>query len=188
MISRRNLQCAAEIKAIAEQICHDKADVQFWEQTIIFAENEYMLRRVQAEKIAIFERLRNPKLQPLNRGDNSLDLAKERLQESKQAHAELAKLRPEIIEKGYLHDYFKEATPQTNSRSRPPGTSQPWFAGDPLQSSPRGERDELAAYLLAMPDIARLDRYEQQARSRRKRALRRLIDAANANAGGLSNA
>jgi hypothetical protein len=171
-------------------ICTNKTNPLRLEQSIIFAESEYLLRCIQRERIAIIERLSNASLQPLVRGDIGPALAEARLEQSKLAFEELVKLRPSVAEKGLLDAYFgdesanpsvgqerpDQAAPSDASRlSDASGRNRADAATDPLITTRPGERTEAEALLLALPDLARLDRYERRAWSRRKRALRKMM-------------
>jgi hypothetical protein len=180
-ISYRNSRCAKEIEEIVDRICGNRKDPFFRDQVIVFAESEYLLRCISTERIAVIERLRDRTRQPLVRGDNSMALAKARLKRFELAYAELVKLRPSVAEKGLYDGYFGDETAAPSGAPKPnpaqilgAGVNQALTESDPLVDVTADERTELEAFILAMPDLARLERYERRAWSRRKRALREI--------------
>lgn len=179
-LGRGNPVYEDEILAIAKRICGASENPLLFEQAVIIAECELLLRHVMEERIAVIERLRDPRLGPLAEGDNSLTLAKARLQESELAYAELVKLYPEIPEKGLIQFHIdlgtilgKQLEEKGASGGAPATMDQSIFGGFK-------ERDEFDAMRIATPDLARLTRYERKAWLRRKRAIRQFVEIAAA--------
>ena len=83
---------------IARLICGEDPNPLLFEQAVVIAECEYLLRCVAQERIAVIERLRDPGITPLAQGNNSLALAEERFREGERAYAELVKLYPQVAE------------------------------------------------------------------------------------------
>ena len=77
-ISRHNPALWPEIERIAKAICNAHGNQLMFEQAIVVAESEIVLRSVSLEKIALIERLRDSKAKPLSRKDDSLARAKAR--------------------------------------------------------------------------------------------------------------
>jgi hypothetical protein len=133
--------------------------------------NEFVLRCVSAERIALIERRRVPRIQPIVQGDNSLALAEARFEQGKRTYANLVKLYPQA-EKSLtefqmkIHEFVKEEPTEAGTES----------TGGPHPKATVGERDEYEVLRLAMPDLARLARYERRAWSKRKKALRRFVE------------
>jgi hypothetical protein len=162
--TRHNPALFPEIERMAKAICNGDTNPLLFEQGLVIAENEIMLRCVRVERVAVIERLRDVTAKPLSKRDNSLARAKARFREAKLKY------------KGLVQAKAKNAAinnvPERNS---PPeqqsGAAQPMARQKPIKS-----RDEFDAMRLAMPDLDRLARYERRAWSRRKRAIRDFLE------------
>ena len=159
---KRNAILLEEIKQIANLICQGEQNPQLFEQALVIAENEQLLRFARAERIAVIERLRDEKMVPLAKGDNRLALVKARFREASVAYPELVKVRALVEE--------------TFNVGRDPEFEE---LEEPFRSAwhpqPPKERDEYEAMQEAMRDLGRVFRYERRAWSRRKRAIREYI-------------
>ena len=71
-ISRNNPEFFPETEAVARAICNGATDPLLFEQALIIAENGFVLRCVQAERIAAIERHRDATATPLATGDLGL--------------------------------------------------------------------------------------------------------------------
>jgi Xaa-Pro aminopeptidase len=156
----------AEVERIAKAICNGDTNPLLFEQALVIAENEMVLRCVRVEAIALIERLRDITAKPLSKRDNSLTRAKARLGQAKLRYRQLVQAKAKKIatttgnEKNSLQEQESEAA-----------QSQPIRMQRPIKS-----RDEFDALRLAMPDLDRLGRYERRAWSRQKRAFREFIE------------
>ena len=155
----------AEVERIAKAICNGDTNPLLFEQALVIAENEMVLRCVRVEAIALIERLRDITVNPLSR-DNSLTRAKVRFRRGKLRYKQLVQAKAKTIatttgnEKNSLQEQESEAA-----------QSQPTRMQKPIKS-----RDEFDALRLAMPDLDRLARFERRAWSRQKRAFREFIE------------
>ena len=151
---------------MAEAICNGDTNPLVFEQAVIIAENEVILRSVRAEGIALIERLRDISAKPLSRKHNTILRAKMRFRTAKLQYKLLVQAR---TEKAALNN-GKERDATANQEKD----------GAQLQLAkkhkPIKSRDEFDAMRQAMPDLDRLARYERRAWSRRKRAVRDFLD------------
>lgn len=179
---------SAEIAQMAKAICGDENDPCLLEAALNFAECELLLQCIRAQAVALIERLRDSKAVPLAEGDNRIALVKARINQSRLAWAELQRMKVKFAAPA-------GGTPSnsTQEQSREPHIDPdlrdqihwelkvlPELERLPRQdqdSTPPEERDEVDAICEALPDLERLARYERRAWSRRKRALRELIEA-----------
>jgi hypothetical protein len=155
---RRNSAFVPEIDRIARALCNGDENPLMFEQAVIIAENQVILRCVRAERIAVIERLRDGSVTPL-RHDTSIRRAEARFR--------LAKLEYErrVQAKSGVSD------PKAVGKSK----SKPLNAAAKPAREPQA-RDEFGAMWCATPDLIRLERYERRAWSRRKRATNRFIE------------
>jgi hypothetical protein len=185
---------AAEIERFARAICGDDKDPTLMGPAVVIAENEYVLRAIRAQKIAVIERLRESTAIAFSKGDNSFTVAKARYLEMWLLHRELTGLVPKLLAK------YKDQLPS----STPGQTGPDWmddegsivpFCLKALLEEPewtiedeetvlklaetwvaQEERDEYEAIEEAMSDLVRLARYERRAWSQHKRAIREFMD------------
>jgi hypothetical protein len=163
-ITRHNPKLFPDIERMAKAICNGDTNPLLFEQALVIAENELVLRAVGAERIAAIERMRDSTAQPLTRKNNSLARAKARFLAAQLQYAELvaAKAKTVAIPVGQAQE----------SQRGPHGkAAQPLVRDKPIKW-----RDEYEAMRQAMPDLDRLVRYERRAWSRRKRALRDFVE------------
>jgi hypothetical protein len=162
-VTQRNSVRFAETERIAMAICSGESDPLLFEQALVIAESEVLLRSVRAERVAMIERLHDGTAIALAKGDNSMALAKARLDQGMLAFDELDRIR---IRLGLTNDGLPIWTPELEDRPLEPG----W------RPAPPKIRDEVDAFFEALPDLERLDRYERRAWSRRKRAIRNFME------------
>ena len=157
---------------MAKAICNGDTNPLLFEQALVIAENELVLRAVGAERIAAIERMRDSTAQPLTRKNNSLARAKARFRAAQLQYAELvaAKAKTVAIPIGQAQD--SQRGPHSNA-------AQPLVRDKPIKW-----RDEYEAMRQAMPDLDRLVRYERRAWSRRKRALRDFVEIKSSSKSG----
>jgi hypothetical protein len=159
-----------EIDRMANAICDGDTNPLLFEQALVIAENEIVLRCVCAERIAVIERLRDIAAQPLTRRDNSLARAKARFRLVKIKYKRLVQAKAQKVainnRQAINNGQQREATRQQESAAAQPAGMQ----------KPIRTRDEFDAMRHAVPDLDRLVRYERRAWSRRKRAIRNFIE------------
>jgi hypothetical protein len=188
---------SGEIEELADAICAGKQDPLLREQAAIIAETALLLQAVQAQKVALIERLRDREAVALASGDNSFIRARARHLQSELASEHLSALCAGVLERNkdrlppavmddaiqpngcldgdlvppqiILLDEFAAAEESMLEayKTRSHRLDQ---AGKLLK-----ERNERQAVLEALPDLVRLDRYERRAWSRQKRAIRDYI-------------
>ena len=90
---------SAEIEQLASAICGQDGNGALHEQARVIAANEFAFRAINAQKIAVVERLRDQTAIALAKGDNSLNLAKGRFMQAWLAHREIEALVPKVREK-----------------------------------------------------------------------------------------
>ena len=114
----------AEVERIAKAICNGDTNPLLFEQALVIAENEMVLRCVRVEAIALIERLRDITAKPLSKRDNSLTRAKARLGQGKLRYRQLVQAKAKKIatttgnEKNSLQEQESEAA-QSHTYSRP---------------------------------------------------------------------
>jgi hypothetical protein len=89
-IGRHNPECLPEIEQSAKAICNGDSDPLLFEQALIIAENDFILRCVRTERIAAIERMRDPNAVPFTRPREALARARARFREAKLAYRQLA--------------------------------------------------------------------------------------------------
>ncbi len=153
----------AEITKMAKAICGDDTDPLLFDQAVVIAECELLLRKVRLQKIAAIERLRDPWLHPIFRGDRRIAMATLRMKKHEIAYAEFCWLGTKLRKQGeeVLTLLF---TPEEVDLDKPV-----------VRYKPAIERDEHEAIRVAVPDLNKLIRYERRALSRRKNALYKFI-------------
>ena len=156
---RANPSACAEIEQMAKAICAGDHHPLLFEQALIIAESDFVLRCVRAQRIAVIERVREVTAIALARGDNRLALAKARVRQMKLAAAELKQIRARLANPGL------KLPSTTQGGPNPPAQCA-------AHEAPPEERDEVDALREAIPDLRRLERYERRAWSRRKHAIR----------------
>jgi hypothetical protein len=154
-----------QIEPMANAICGGDSNPLLFEQALVIAETELILRCVRTERVAAIERLRDGTAIALAKGNNSLAVGKARSLEGRLAYAELVRFNPE-----FLIRLFGGIVPPKSKRKKPNEPPEP-----PWNPTPPVERDEHDALREAMPDLNRLLRYERRAWSRRKRATREFM-------------
>lgn len=152
LISRHNPAHATEIEQMAKAICSGHADPALFEQALIIAECDLLLRFVKREKIALIEQFRNPFV-------TRRDLIGARLlgRQMDAAYPEYSYVQEKVIASG-----------ESDFRHLIPLKLKP---GEIPRYVPPPERNEFEAVKHAMPDLQRLRRYERRALSKLKRAL-----------------
>jgi hypothetical protein len=168
-ISRHNPECLPEIERIANALCKGDTDPLLFEQALIFAENDYILRCVRSEGLAAIERMRDPTATPFTKPREALARAQARFRQAKRAYEQL------------LAAKTKNAATNSKDRHPAPSPTNNMVTSNDLsepvrEPKPLAMRDEFDAMRLALPDLRRLERYERRAWSRRKRAIRDFIE------------
>jgi hypothetical protein len=88
-IGRHNPECLPEIEQRAKAICNGDSDPLLFEQAMIIAENDFILRCVRTDRIAAIERMRDPNAVPFTKPGKALAQARARFRKAKLAHQQL---------------------------------------------------------------------------------------------------
>jgi hypothetical protein len=146
-----------QLKQMVAALCGKDPDPRLREAAILIAENEFWLCAVKAEKVATIERLRDPM-------EHSFS-PKTRLER------DLARFREYDLE-DQLFEMTRKIYEEAIANGRDPeSVPLPRALQAALQPEEKTERDVLDALRAGLWDLKRLLRYEQQAWSRRKKAL-----------------
>ena len=177
----------SHIDHFARTLCGDDHDPLLFEQALTIAENQVLLRLIEAQQLAVVERLWDPTETALVKGDNRTRLMRARVRKKQLAVELLVPLREALLEKYknvlgenrlpsycfipcHLEAYLEEKASDLESEAlkRPDLRFDSEFCMKP--------RDDLAAMQDAARDLMRLERYQRQAWSRLKKAIRRFIN------------
>jgi hypothetical protein len=154
-ISRNNPECLPEIERTANALCDGDTDPLLFEQALIFAENDYILRCVHSEGLAAIERMRDPTATPFTKPGEALARAKARFGQAKRAYEQLLAAK---TNNGATNSKDRHPVPTpTNNMVTSNGSSDPIWEPKLLAT-----RDEFDAMRLALPDLKRLERYERR--------------------------
>jgi len=145
---------AEQIEEVVGAICGGDPDPLLREQAVMIAENRLWRSLVRAQKMALIERLRNPKALPLSPAE-------------RKARAKLQR---------YVRDWIakRRAAGHTRKHELPPREldGAPPVPAAKRKKSKRTEQDDHDALRGALNDLMRLLRYERSAWSRQKKAVR----------------
>ena len=191
-IVNRQATPSAEIERLALAICGQEGHGALLEQARVIAANEFAFRAINAQKIAVVERLRDHTAIALAKGDNSLELGKARFMQAWLAHREIEALVPKVREK--YKDQIRRPAKSRNEFEEELETGmipiglKALLSEEPVSAEAKRhavevarklitqERDEYEALEEAGTDLVRLDRYERRAWSRQKRAIRSFMN------------
>jgi hypothetical protein len=184
---------SSEIERFALAICDQDRDGALLEQARVIAANEFAFRAINAQKIAVVERLRDHTAIALAKGDNSLVLGKARFMQAWLAHREIEALVPKVREK--YKDQIRRPAKSTNEFAEEletgmiPISIKALLSEEPVSVEAKHhavdvarklvnaqERDEYEALEEGVADLVRVDRYERRAWSRQKRAIRSFMN------------
>jgi hypothetical protein len=210
-LTHREAVPSADIEQFGRALCGSDRDPAMFAQAVKIAENRTMLEAIRKQQVAAVERLRERTAVAFARKDNSLEVAKLCSFESQRADQEIRARLPEVFAKykdkiavmmerdvpasansyeeimGWLTDgIFSEADirsfifEELVSETKPIDNQVLEAARKQIEA---GQRDEYEALRAAIRDLVRLDRYENRAWSRQKRAIREFIRMNTANRG-----
>jgi hypothetical protein len=180
-ITRKDPEIFAEIEPVARAICNGAVNPLLFEQALIIAENDFVLRCAQTEWIAAIERQRDRTATPLATGDLGFARAKARI--------ERAKLIYQMLVEGAnasSNNAARNNAARTNAAStdeahvRSNGERERAVAEQGGRVTPPLEREEFDAMRAAMADLERLERYRRRAWSRQRRAFQRFMEIQSA--------
>lgn len=187
-----------EVKNFAIALCGDDNDPLLFDKALAIAQEEFVLRAIAEQRLAVVERVRDPSVIALAKGDNSLKMARARFKEAQRDYDKLEALSDGLLEK------YKDELPPPFVVDLPvevfggPISEYPPFhllgfladrheeqaanAQDQTDATldqvdeEISERDEGEALEEAAVDLVRLDRYECRARARQDSAIREFIN------------
>lgn len=189
-IKYREPVALADLERFARALCGGDVDEALFEQALAIAREDYVLRAITEQQLAVIERLHDPLAPTLGKRNNRLKLGEARLQKSREAYDELVALRDRLMEKykGELPAAPAEADADPLVRLHlrivlmdkeeaivARGEDPTMTLGCHPEERPeqRSESDVLEASASA---LIRLDRYERRAQARRNRAIRVFIN------------
>lgn len=145
-----------ELERFAKALCGDDNDPLLFDEALIIAGNDLVLRSICAQRVAVIERLRDKSSVALAKGDNSIALVK----------ALQRKFGP-AFDAQYAALDERLSKPQTK-----PKEYLEWPIDIDAATKMFKERDECEAMEEAAADLTRLERYHRRTWSRQKRAIR----------------
>jgi hypothetical protein len=176
---------SAQIERIARAIAGKGAPSLLYEHALMIAESQVMVLRVRAARGAVVERARERareivsaprRLIPGFPTDHEWaqafdDIACGRLGKASKFFIRGAEAVREFTAKAMAADQNKE------NKTEQAGADQRYreLVTKSADPSPTTASDEAEVFLRALPELTRLDRYEQRALSRRARAIRRFV-------------
>jgi hypothetical protein len=178
----------AQIERIARAIAGEDAPSLLYEQAVMIAESQVMLLRVRAARVAVVERAREREMVPAPRRlipdfptDHEWaqaldDIACGRPREASKFFIRGAKAVREFSAKVMASNEDNEDKTEhagADQRRRELQDKDNLLQPTSPDPSPTTAPDEAAVFLRALPELIRLNRYEQRALSRRARAIRR---------------
>jgi hypothetical protein len=182
-----------EIERFAMALCQNNEDAALLAQARTVAANEMVLRAIEAQKMAVVERLRDRTAIALAKGDNSFIVAKACFLKARVASKEIQERVP-----GLLAKYQGQLLPPSQDVDSAPPAFGYYDDMVPIrlkalveetdsieviqralalarQHIEAQERDDYEALEQAAPDLLRLERYERRAWSKQKKAIYALV-------------
>ena len=179
---------SAQIERVARAIAGEGAPSLLYEHALKIAESQVMLLRVRAARVAVVERAREMvaaprRLIPGFPTDHEWaqafdDIACGRLRKASKFFIRGAEAVREFTAKTMAADQNKENKTEqagADQRNRELVTKDNLLQPTSADPSPTTAPDKAEVFLRALPELIRLDRYEQRALSRRARAIRRFV-------------
>jgi hypothetical protein len=159
-ISYRNPAFAPEIEERAKALCEGETNPDLFHHALRVAEYDLILRQVRRERVALIERCRDGTVVAHSERNNGLALAKRRWLITELAFAELKRMGATFDGDVIIPEHFFKEEDDDEPRVYAPLVP------------PIRDRTHVEAFLEAMPDLKKLDRYERRALSARNRAMR----------------
>ena len=174
-ITRKDPEIFAEIEPVARAICNGAVNPLLFEQALIIAENDFVLRCAQTEWIAAIERLRDRTATPLATGDLGFARAKARIERAKLIYQMLANKDAASNNAARNNAARTSAASTDEAHVRSNRERERAVAEQGGRVTPPLEREEFDAMRAAMADLGRLERYRRRAWSRQRRAFQRFM-------------
>jgi hypothetical protein len=161
---KHDLLLLQQTRQMALAICGNESDNELlFEQALLIAEYDRVLRRIKAQRVTIIERLRDPLTMPITKDDikRRLKIVKLIGKQRDLAYSEFSQLQTKLVKQGQ-----KVVCVMRGRRTK---ANKNW------KYEPLKDRDEFNSMREAIGDLERLRRYEKRAWSRRNRAIREFI-------------
>ncbi len=176
-ITRKDPEIFAEIEPVAKAICNGAVNPLLFEQALIIAENDFVLRCAQTEWIAAIERQRDRTATPLATGDLGFARAKARIERAKLIYQMLVEGANASSNNAARNNAARTSAASTDeAHVRSNGERERAVAEQGGRVTPPLEREEFDAMRAAMADLERLERYRRRAWSRQRRAFQRFME------------
>jgi len=187
-ITRKDPEIFAEIEPVARAICNGAVNPLLFEQALIIAENDFVLRCAQTEWIAAIERQRDRTATPLATGDLGFARAKARIEGAKLIYQMLVESanKDAASNNAARNNAARNNAARTSAAStdeahvRSNGERERAVAERGGRVTSPLEREEFDAMRAAMADLERLERYRRRAWSRQRRAFQRFMEIQSA--------
>jgi hypothetical protein len=176
---------SAEVERMAKAICDDHATPALYEQAVIIAESDILLRKLRAAGVLAIQRhsIARPKLdlanQPSDLAIEGWILAIEALEPGRsQAETECLGHTARDILAAVARTNANAGTNDSAQSDNEPLSPMPMINLDIVAQRASEDqrtaqtRNEVDAFQRALPELVSLDRYERRALSRRNRAIR----------------
>jgi hypothetical protein len=162
--TNRDPAMLAEVEKMVDAICQGDHDGQLREQARFIAENRLWLSAVRTQKVAVLERLRDPRAYPLAPG--------RRLARAKARRRLQVRALPHLLVIEGLIEKTMAAGLDPDSEPLPPALKTAWRPPAAPAAFQDGERDGYEIMREGLCDLLPLLRYEKRAWSRLKKAVR----------------
>jgi len=180
-ITRKDPEIFAEIEPVARAICNGAVNPLLFEQALIIAENDFVLRCAQTEWIAAIERQRDRTATPLATGDLGFARAKARIERAKLIYQMLVEGANASSNNAARNNAARTSAASTDeAHVRSNRERERAVAEQGGRVTPPLEREEFDAMRAAMADLERLERYRRRAWSRQRRAFQRFMETQSA--------
>ena len=180
-ITRTDPEIFAEIEPVARAICNGAVNPLLFEQALIIAENDFVLRCAQTEWIAAIERQRDRTATPLATGDLGFARAKARIERAKLIYQMLLEGANASSNNAARNNAARTSAASTDeAHVRSNRERERAVAEQGGRVTPPLEREEFDAMRAAMADLERLERYRRRAWSRQRRAFQRFMEIQSA--------
>ena len=180
-ITRKDPEIFGEIEPVARAICNGAVYPLLFEQALIIAENDFVLRCAQTEWIAAIERQRDRTATPLATGDLGFARAKARIERAKLIYQMLVEGANASSNNAARNNAARTSAASTDeAHVRSNGERERAVAEQGGRVTPPLEREEFDAMRAAMADLERLERYRRRAWSRQRRAFQRFMQIQSA--------
>jgi hypothetical protein len=103
----------ADVERLAAALCGKADNRALFQQALIIAENELVLRAINEQQLAVIERLRDPSVLPFSQRDNTLRLMRARVRKSNEAEKAIVALRDALLKK--YESQLPASFPEDNS-------------------------------------------------------------------------